>query len=129
MYHLSIHRISSHHKFSKREYAVIPFAPGYDDIAGKILKLDHITESNLRPLDDLFRDHLLQGVLKNMKGAGEPTWDYEDALGDGMMDLSRSDIWGGKRGQEHLEFELAHRLQSLQAMQELELKNQTDDTV
>ena len=53
-----------------------------------------------------------------MKGAGEPTWDYEDALGGGMMDLSRLDIWGGKRGQEHLEFEMAHRLHSLQAVQE-----------
>ena len=44
-----------------------------------------------------------------MKGAGEPTLDYEDALG-GMMDLSRSDIWGGKLGQKHLEFEMTHRL-------------------
>jgi hypothetical protein len=58
-----------------------------------------ITSPNLCPLDDLLRDHFLQGVLKNMKGASEPTWDYEDALGDGMMDLSRLDIWGGKSGQ------------------------------
>ncbi|EDR01049.1 uncharacterized protein LACBIDRAFT_333611 [Laccaria bicolor S238N-H82] len=27
-------------------------------------------------------DHFFQCVLRNMKGAGEPTWDYEDALGD-----------------------------------------------
>ncbi|KIM80031.1 hypothetical protein PILCRDRAFT_822864 [Piloderma croceum F 1598] len=99
-------------------YVVIPFVPGYGDIAGNVLKLDHITDSNLRPLDDLFRDHFLQGVLKNMKGAGEPTWDYEDALGGGTMDLSRSDVWGGKRGREHLEFEMAHRLHNLQAAQE-----------
>ena len=97
---------------------VIPFVPGYDDIAGNVLKLDHIADSNLRPLDDLFRDHFLQCMLKNMKGTGEPTWDYEDVLGGGMMDLSRLDIWGGKRGQEHLEFEMAHRLHSLQAVQE-----------
>jgi len=101
-----------------RGYAVIPFVPGFDDIAGNVLKLDHIVDPDLRPLDDLFRDHFLQGVLKNMKGAGEPTWDYEDALGGGMMDLSRLDIWGGQRGQEHLEFEMAHRLHSLQAAQE-----------
>jgi len=101
-----------------RGYAVIPFIPGFDDIAGNVLKLDHIADPNLRPLDDLFRDHFLQGVLKNMKGAGEPTWDYEDALGGGMMDLSRLDIWGGQRGQEHLEFEMAHRLHGLQAAQE-----------
>ncbi|KAH9059680.1 hypothetical protein EDB87DRAFT_1562946, partial [Lactarius vividus] len=92
-----------------RGHVVIPFVPGYDDIAGKVLKLDHITDYNLRPLDDLFRDHFLQGVLKNMKGAGEPTW----TLGDGAMDLSRLDIWGGKLGKEHLEFEMAHRLHDL----------------
>lgn len=97
---------------------VIPFVPGYDDIAGKVLKLNHIADHNLRPLDDLFRDHFLQGVLKNMKGAGEPTWDHEDALGGGMMDLSRREIWGGNLGQEHLEFEMAHRLHSLQVAQE-----------
>jgi hypothetical protein len=72
----------------------------------------------LCPLDDLLRDHFLQGVLKNMKGASEPTWDYEDALGDGMMDLSRLNIWGGKSGQEHLEFEMAHRFHSLRVAQE-----------
>jgi hypothetical protein len=110
--------LSSHHKFPQRGYAVVPFVPGYDDIAGNVLKLDHIADPNLRPLDDLFRDHFLQGVLKNMKGVGEPTWDYEDALGGGMMDLSRLDIWGGQRGQEHLEFEMAHRLHSLQVAQE-----------
>ncbi|KAF8551880.1 hypothetical protein OG21DRAFT_217138 [Imleria badia] len=101
-----------------RGHVVIPFVPGYDDIAGKVLKLDHIADRNLRPLDDLFRDHFRQGVLKNMKGAGEPTWDYEDALGGGMMDLSRRDIWGGKFGQEHLEFEMAHRLHSLAVARE-----------
>jgi hypothetical protein len=83
-----------------------------------VLKLDHIIDRNLRPLDDLFRDHFLQGVLKNMKGTGEPSWDYEDALAGGMVDLSRSEIWGGKLGQEHLEFEMAHRLHSLRVAQE-----------
>ena len=69
-----------------------------------MLKLDHIIDRNLRPLDDLFRNHFLQSMLKNMKGAGEPAWDSEDALGGGeRVDLSRSDIWGGKLGQEHLE--------------------------
>jgi len=95
-------------------HVVVPFVPGYDDIAGKILKLDHIQNPDLRPLDDLLRDHFLQGVLKNMKGAGEPVWDHEDALGGGgMMDLSRADIWSGKSGREHLEFEMAHRLYGL----------------
>ncbi|KAF8119575.1 hypothetical protein EV363DRAFT_1381539 [Boletus edulis] len=116
-----LHDAWANYKFAvnpDRGHVVIPFVPGYDDIAGKVLKLDHIIDHNLRPLDDLFRDHFLQGVLKNMKGAGEPTWDYEDALGGGMMDLSRRDVWGGKLGQEHLEFEMAHRLHSLRVAQE-----------
>jgi hypothetical protein len=70
----------SHHPFRQRGHVVIPFVPGYDGIAGNVIQLGHITDQNLRPLDDLFLDHFLQGVLKNMKGAGEPTWDYEDAL-------------------------------------------------
>ena len=76
-----------------------------------MLKLDHIIDRNLRPLDDLFRDHSLQGVLKNMKVTGEPSWDYEDVLAGRMVDLSRSDIWD-------LEFEMAHRLRSLWVAQE-----------
>ena len=112
IFHYLSNCISSHHEFPQPGFAVIPFVPDFDDIAGNVLKLDHIADPDLCPFDDLFRDHFLQGVLKNMKGAGEPTWDYEDALGGGMMDLSRLDIWGGQRGQEHLEFEMAHRLQS-----------------
>jgi len=53
-----------------------------------------------------------------MKGAGETTWDYEDALCGGVMDLSRLDIWGGQRGREQFEFEMAHRLHRLHAIQE-----------
>lgn len=101
----------------QRGYAVIPFVPGYHDIAGKVLKLDHIEDRDLRPLDDLLHDHFLQGVLKNMKGSGETTWDHEEALGGGV-DLSRQDIWGGTTGREHLEYELAHRLHGVRVAQE-----------
>ena len=107
-----------HSKLQQRGYVVTPFVAGYDDIAGKVLKLDHIQDPDLRPLDDLLRDHFLQGVLKNMKGAGEPTWDHEDALGGGRMDLSRQDIWGGTTGRQHLEFELTHRLHGVLVAQE-----------
>ena len=105
------------HQSEQAGYVVIPFIAGYKDIAGKILKLDHIADLNIRPLDELLRDHFLQCVLKNMKGAGEPTWDYEDALGGGRMDLS-NDLWGGKKGQAHFEFEMAHRLHTLRVEQE-----------
>ena len=73
----------------------------YDDIAGKVLHLDHIEDPNIRPLDELFRDHFLQCVLLHMKGAVEPTWDYEGALGGA-----------------HLEFEMAHRLHGPKTAQE-----------
>ena len=63
-------------------------------------------------------DHFHQCVLNKMKGEGEPRWDHYQALGDGMLDLSRLDIWGGERGQGHLEFELAHRLHGFQGAQE-----------
>ncbi len=53
-----------------------------------------------------------------MKGATEPTWDYEDALGGGLVDLSNMNIWGGKSGKAHLEFEMAHRLHSPKIAQE-----------
>jgi hypothetical protein len=105
--------------FAQAGYRVVPFVPGYDDIAGKTLKLDHIADPDSLPLDVLLRDHFLQGVLKNMKGTGEPTWYYEDAIGGGMMDLSRLDLWGGEEGQAHLEFEMAHRLHSLREQESL----------
>lgn len=77
---------------------------------GQTLLLDHIVDARLRPLDVLFRDHFLQGVLKHMKGAGEPMWDYEDNLSDGAFDLSKNEVWGNIEGQERLELELADRL-------------------
>jgi|SRR5712675_520099 len=113
-----IYFFCSHCESLQRGHVVIPFVPGYDDIAGKVLKLGHIGNRDLCPLDDLLRDHFLQGVLKNMKGAGEPTWDHEDALGGGMMDLSRRDIWGGTTGRRHLEYELAHRLHGVLVAQD-----------
>ncbi|KAF8719207.1 hypothetical protein AX14_011341 [Amanita brunnescens Koide BX004] len=61
------------------------------------LKLDHITDPNLRPLDELFRDHFLQCVL-GMMGEDED----EDAFDD-EINLSK-DIWSGKQGKEHLEY-------------------------
>ncbi|KAH0578276.1 hypothetical protein H2248_003900 [Termitomyces sp. 'cryptogamus'] len=104
--------------FLQRGYVIVPFVGGYDNVSRKTLKLDHIKDPSIRPLDELFRDHFLQSVLKKMKGASERSWDLEDALGDGHMDLSRSDVWGGEEGREHLEFELAHRFHGLLVEQE-----------
>ncbi|KAF8318888.1 hypothetical protein F5887DRAFT_1291690 [Amanita rubescens] len=95
----------------ERGYVVVPFIAGYDDVAGKTLKLDHITDPNL-PLDELFRDHFLQCVLKRKKVEYELPWDYEDD----DVDMS-NDIWSGKQGKEHLEFELSIRLHDFQVTQ------------
>jgi len=94
-----------------------PLLPGYDDVAGKVLKLDHILDADLRPLDELFRDHFLQAVLKHMKGVGEPYWDHEDALGDSWM-ICQSMTSGAANWVRHLEFEMAHILHGLQVAQE-----------
>jgi len=77
--------------FPERGYMVVPFIAGYDDVAGKTLKLDYITDPNLRPLDELFRDRFLQCVLKRKKVEYALPWDYEDD----DVDLS-NDIWSGK---------------------------------
>jgi len=102
--------------FPQRGYVIIPFTAGYDDIAGKVFKLDRIQDRKHCPLDELFRDHFLQCVLKNMKGAEGPTWDHEDAFGDRLVDLSR-DVWASESGKAHLGFELRHRLYGLEVAQ------------
>jgi hypothetical protein len=83
-----------------------------------MLQLDHILDPTIRPLDELLRDHFLQGVLKHIKGAGESTWDYEDTFGNGSFDLSRQEIWGNTEGKERLELELSDRLFEHQVAQD-----------
>src|SRR5260221_11295810 len=92
---------------------VFAFVPGYEDITrtGKALKLDHIQDLNSRPFDDLFRDHFLQPVLKNMKVAGETT----------RTCLAVVHLWGGKWSKAHLEFEMVHRLHSFQVETNLDI--------
>jgi hypothetical protein len=118
---VGIYVTSSGTEFLQRGHVVIPFLPGYDDVAGKVLNLGHILDADSRPLDELFRDHFLQAVLRNMKGVGEAYWDYEDALGDGWLDLSKQEVWAGELGKAHFEFEMAHRLHSLKVAQEIGL--------
>ncbi|KAK2459286.1 hypothetical protein APHAL10511_008707 [Amanita phalloides] len=100
-------------------YRITAFINGLSHVHGLVLQLDHIEDSTIRPLDALFRDHFLQCVLKHMKGAGEPTWDYEDAFGDGAFDLSNQDLWGSAEGKERLELEFVDRLFEHQVAQDL----------
>lgn len=94
-------------------YRITAFTNGNADINGRYLRLDHIQDATLRPLDELFIDHFTQGLFKYMKGTGEPAWsseDYDDAFGDHSFNLSNMNIWGTREGKERLELALADRL-------------------
>jgi hypothetical protein len=97
----------------QNNYRITAFTNGNADINGLHLHLDHIQDPTLRPLDDLFTDHFMQGLFKHMKGASEVGWtceDYDDAFGDGSFNLSNAKIWGTEEGKRHLELALADRL-------------------
>ncbi|KAF9223221.1 hypothetical protein BS17DRAFT_754125 [Gyrodon lividus] len=97
----------------RNNYRITAFTNGNADINGLHLQLDHIQDPTLRPLDELFIDHFMQGLFKHMKGASEPVWSYEDhfdAFGDGAFNLSNPKIWGTGEGKERFELALADRL-------------------
>ncbi|KAF8238239.1 hypothetical protein L208DRAFT_1497741 [Tricholoma matsutake] len=104
---------------SPDNYCIPVFINGLDDVHGLVLHLDHIADLTICPLDELFCDHFLQGVLKHIKGAGEPTWDHEDVFGDGGFDLSRQEVWGSTKGKEQLELEIFDRLFEHKVSQDL----------
>ncbi|KAI0674355.1 hypothetical protein C8Q78DRAFT_1067406 [Trametes maxima] len=87
-------------------YRITAFVAGHDSIVGRDLQLDHISDPTVGPLDQLLRDHFLQGLLKHVKGHGERHWDF----GAGALDLSDMDVWGTAEGKERLEVELENRL-------------------
>lgn len=96
---------------AQNNYRITAFTNGNADVNGHNLQLDHIQDPTLRPLDELFTDHFMQGLFKHMKGAGELAWtyeDYDDAFGDG--NLSNHWIWGTREGKERFELALADRL-------------------
>lgn len=109
----SYYTIGSPKLSEQNNYRITAFTNGNADINGLHLHLDHIQDPTLRPLDDLFTDHFMQGLFKHMKGAGEVGWtyeDYDDAFGDGSLNLSNAKIWDTEEGKWHLELTLADRL-------------------
>ena len=92
--------------------------PGLDGIVGRVLRLDHIADPTMRPLDELLRDHFRQGLLKHVKGAGERQWNYAQTFGIGRFDLSDAAVWGTEEGKERLELELEERLFDHRTLQE-----------
>ncbi|KAH9979474.1 hypothetical protein BGW80DRAFT_1278393 [Lactifluus volemus] len=59
-------------------YQITAFTNGNEDINGCFLQLEHIKDSTLRPLDELFTDHFIQGLNKHMKGTGHEDEDEDD---------------------------------------------------
>ncbi|KAF8909017.1 hypothetical protein CPB84DRAFT_1650153, partial [Gymnopilus junonius] len=56
-------------------YRITAFTNSNADINGlHHLQLDHIQDPTLRPLDELFIDHFIQGILKHVKGTWELEW-------------------------------------------------------
>ena len=96
---------------SQNNYRVVAFTNGNADINGLYLLLDHIQDPTLRPIDELFTDHFMQGLFKHVMGTGESAWSYEDC-DDAFdsFDLSNTNIWGTREGKERLELALADRL-------------------
>ncbi|KAH9176341.1 hypothetical protein EDB89DRAFT_1903156 [Lactarius sanguifluus] len=93
--------------------AFTAFTNGNADLNGLYLQLDHIQDPTLRPLDELFTDHFMQGIFKHMKGTGEVGWSYEDydeAFGDGSFNLSNVKIWDTEEGRKRFELALSDRL-------------------
>ena len=114
-------QFSPHDSLSaQNNYRITAFTNCNADINGLSLQLDHIQDPTLRPLDELFAEHFMQGLFKHTKGAGEPAWtyeDYDDAFGDGC-NLSNHRIWGTREGKERFELALADRLFDLRILRQ-----------
>ena len=93
---------------TQNNYRITAFTNGNADINGLNLQLGHSQDPTLRPLDELFTDHFMQGLFKQMKGAGESEWvyvDYEYTFGKDS-NLLNLKIWETGIGKGL--FELAH---------------------
>jgi len=106
-----------------KQYRITSFINGNSDVDGRCLQLDHIQDPTLRPLDELFRDHFLQGVLKHVRGAADVSSDdleFDDTFDNGSVDLSKHSTWSGEKGKKWLEFEVRNRLFDYGVSQDVE---------
>ncbi|GJJ16142.1 hypothetical protein Clacol_010422 [Clathrus columnatus] len=93
-------------------YHITDFIWGNCGISGLHLWLDHIQDSTLRPLDELFTEHFIQCIYRHMKGIGEAGWTDEDitALINGSFNTSGFRAWDTMQGKQLFELVLANRL-------------------
>jgi hypothetical protein len=85
----------------QNKYRITAFTTGNAYLNGLHFLLDHIQYPRLRPLDELFSDHFMQGIFRHVKGSGELAWTYEESdgiFGTGCFDLSNPKIWGTREG-------------------------------
>jgi len=67
----------------------------------------------------------MQGILKHMKGSGEPSWtsqDDDDTFGEGS-DLLNPKVWNTREGKERFELALVDRLFDHRLMQQSDTEN------
>ncbi len=74
-------------------------------IAGTYLERELVNDPRCPP-DELFRWHFRQAVLTNMRGAGEPIFDFDFPPGTDMI----GEICNGPKPAERMEVELFSRL-------------------
>ncbi|KAF8481646.1 hypothetical protein DFH94DRAFT_691292 [Russula ochroleuca] len=92
-------------------YHITAFLNGNADCNGLHLKLDHIHDPTLRPLDELFTEHLMQCLFKFVIGPVEREWSWDECeVALDAFDLSDTGVWGTREGKELLEVMLADRL-------------------
>ena len=73
-----------------------------------------LLDDDRRPLDAFLRWHFEQGVLCNVRGAGEPVLEFDFPPGSNMM----GEILNAPKAAERMEFELFTRLGASQILPE-----------
>jgi hypothetical protein len=106
---------------AQNNYCITSFINGNEDFHGLPLRLDHIQDPTLQPLDELFTEHFMQGLFKFVIGPevqGRPWLEWDNAFD--AFDLSNTTVWGTKEGKELLEAALAERLFDHQLSQSIQ---------
>ncbi|KAF8534786.1 hypothetical protein BDD12DRAFT_387723 [Trichophaea hybrida] len=86
-------------------YKIVCFMLDGEGIAGRYLDQQFLEDPH-RPVDQLLRWHFRQAVLANMRGVGEPVFEFDFPPGSDMM----REIMSGPMAAERMEFELFSRL-------------------
>jgi hypothetical protein len=79
------------------KYRITAFTTGNAHLNSLHLLLDHIQYPRLRPLNELFSDHFMQGIFRHVKSSGELAWTHEKfdgTVSNGCVDFSNPKIWG-----------------------------------